>query len=460
MSMLQCAPAKQNDEPTPDTSTNVGQDDGENAFGFGFVQTGFTLIQGQQSARAGLDKNWILLDSQSNVDIFCNSKLLTNIRKVPKGHHLVLRSNGGSMETHMIGDVRGYGTVWFNPNSLANILSFANVRKKFQVQLETGPLDPSPTINVTKKDGDVMSFIERDLGLYVHDVLGKNDMKNQRKTNSLLKANYDYVFVTTVESLENQFSLREVKEAKRARSLYVTLGRPSHQQFLKVLDTNFINNCPITKQDAERAYYIYGQDLATLKGKTTRSNPPHVRPSIHVPVPSYVRQWHNNVTICIDILYINNIPFFHSISRTLKFRTIEFLPSRKYKHLLLCLQNIINLYESREFVISNIHGDPEFECLQESFHPIQFYIGGKNDHIPEVERSIWTIKERFRSAVNGLPYTHYTKVMIVSLAYECCRLLNILPSFVKNTTHLCPLSIVCGIPIDFECEIKILVDQL
>ena len=38
--------------------------------------------------KAGIPPSWILLDSQSTVDVICNSKMLINIREAK--HHLVL----------------------------------------------------------------------------------------------------------------------------------------------------------------------------------------------------------------------------------------------------------------------------------------------------------------------------------------------------------------------------------
>ena len=189
MSMLQCVPAPPQDVPNDRTSTDTDELS-DNDLSFGFLQTGFTMTQNSDGRYNGLNKSWILLDTQSNIDIFCNSRLLKKIRKVSDGNHLELRSNGGTMVVQMVGDVRGYGTVWFHPDSLANILSFANVRKKFNVHMSTGPKDPNPSIIVDKSNGDVMEFKEFELGLYVHEA-------NKRNDNHLLNSSYDYVFVTT-----------------------------------------------------------------------------------------------------------------------------------------------------------------------------------------------------------------------------------------------------------------------
>jgi len=108
------------------------------SLGFGFMQVCMT----QKSRYEGLNQDWILLDTQSNVDIFCNKELLTNVHKIP-GPGLHLRYNGGTMVTNMVVDTPNYGTVWYHHRSLANILSFANVRKRFSVTMATGPDDPS-----------------------------------------------------------------------------------------------------------------------------------------------------------------------------------------------------------------------------------------------------------------------------------------------------------------------------
>ena len=55
-----------------------------------------------------------------------------------------------------------------------------------------------------------------------------------------------------------------------------------------------------------------GPDLVSLKGKTVRSNPSSVRTQIYN-IPSQIMQQYRDVTLSVDIMKVNNIPFFMTI---------------------------------------------------------------------------------------------------------------------------------------------------
>jgi len=113
-----------------------------------------------------IPQTWVLLDSQSTISVFCNRNLLTKNRPCIKP--LLVHTNGGHQISNYVGEVRNFGTVWFNKKSLANILSLAEVRKKYRVTMDTAV---HPSMCIHRADGTIMHFTEYKSGLYFHDTL-------------------------------------------------------------------------------------------------------------------------------------------------------------------------------------------------------------------------------------------------------------------------------------------------
>jgi hypothetical protein len=51
---------------------------------------------------------------------------------------------------------------------------------------------------------------------------------------------------------------------------------PSTKDFLRIVARNQLPNCPITRDDILAAEDIFGPDIGSLKGKTTRRKPHRV----------------------------------------------------------------------------------------------------------------------------------------------------------------------------------------
>ena len=118
--------------------------------------------------KAGIPTSWILLDSQSTVDVISNKKLLTNIRD--SKWTLTLYCNVGKAIITQKGDLKGYGSVWYYPQGMANIMSLRNVKKKHKVMYDSSM---NTGLVVHKADGNNRVFMPSKKGLYFSDV--KND---------------------------------------------------------------------------------------------------------------------------------------------------------------------------------------------------------------------------------------------------------------------------------------------
>jgi hypothetical protein len=125
------------------------------------VQFAYVLAQSARDGEHGIDPDWILLNSQSTISVFKNADFLTNIRH--SGRVLCAITNGGHQDSDMVGDFPNLGEVWFNEDSIANmILSLANVRKVCHVTMDTSH---EPALLVHRLDGSVMKFVEHPSGL-------------------------------------------------------------------------------------------------------------------------------------------------------------------------------------------------------------------------------------------------------------------------------------------------------
>ena len=74
---------------------------------------------------------WLLLDSQLTVDLISNPRMLLNIREVRSEDAIRVHCNSGVKVVDRVGDLPGYGTVWYEPTGIANILSMSRATKKF-----------------------------------------------------------------------------------------------------------------------------------------------------------------------------------------------------------------------------------------------------------------------------------------------------------------------------------------
>ena len=73
-------------------------------------------------------KDWILLDSQSSINLFCNPALVKNIKEV--NNTLILATNAGDLSTKKQASVPDYGEVWFDDSAMTNVFSLAAMEDK------------------------------------------------------------------------------------------------------------------------------------------------------------------------------------------------------------------------------------------------------------------------------------------------------------------------------------------
>ena len=417
----------------------------------------FSFTQ-RRTAQAHIPNTWVLLDSQSTVSVFNNPLLVRNIRE--SGNVLEVVTNGGIQKSTQIADIPNFGTVWFNPKSIANILSLAEVCDICKVTMNS---EIEQALVVHKSDGNTMKFRRFKTGLYFFDAA--DDIQKALASDKSAPGHPSstavspYSLLQTVEDNKSKFSAREVEAADKARALYRMVGRPSQVKFEELIAKNLIVNCPITVADAKRAAIIYGPDPAFLKGKATKQKPSRVNVTAPLEIPRHIADHHRDVVMCADVFHVQGLMFLHTISRKLNFRTVALIPSREKLVLLEELNAVIELYHNRTFRITDVHADNEFECLRQELAQIRLNIVAQDDHVPEIERSIRTVKECLRVLVHGMPFKRIPKLLLVELVRSVIKNLNILPAKQGVCKDVNPRSVVAGLPNPDYNQLKIEIGQ-
>ena len=156
----------------------------------------------------------------------------------------------------MVGDLLGYGQVWYHPDAITNILSLNNVQKKFRVTYDSA----NGNKFVVHSEDYKRIFKATTKGLYVLD-------SNEE----------EYQFLETEMENSRSYSKRARHGAAKAKELFGIVQYPSLTDFKNMVRFNMIKNCPISIEDVEAMVAIYGLSVEALKGKTVRKKSPKVQ---------------------------------------------------------------------------------------------------------------------------------------------------------------------------------------
>ena len=213
-----------------------------------------------------------------------------------------------------------------------------------------------------------------------------------------------------------------------------------------------LRDCPVKRSDIAAAEDIFGPNLGALKGKTVWRPNPHVAMGTDG-VPPDIMKAHRSIILAMDIMLINKIAFFVTISRNLKFGTVEALPNRQIPTIIQQLKSVIALYRHRGFEISAILADNEFEAIRPQFPMLN--CAAANEHVPEVERFIRTIKDRVQSTYRMLPYKRIPRTMLIHFTKNSVFWLNAFPARDGVSSKHSPRYIMTGQELSYAHHVQL-----
>ena len=221
--------------------------------------------------------------------------------------------------------------MWFHPDGIANIISLSRVKTKYRITFNS---DMNNEFIIHKPDGSTRNFKESSHGLYFHDT--SMDVAGVAETGTAL--------VTTVADNASNYTHADYSCALLDCKTQQIIGQPSTQDYIQYMENNLIPNCPVTRRDIVTAEHIFEPDARSLKGKTMRKWPIGVGLYNHTPIPSGIIKQYHDVISAVDILYTNKLPFIATISRYIRFGTVEFLRNQQATMLTEHIKQVNRLY--------------------------------------------------------------------------------------------------------------------
>ena len=79
-------------------------------------------------------------------------------------------------------------------------------------------------------------------------------------------------------------------------------------------------------------------NLGSLKGKTTRTKLSRVIIGTYNELPTDILEKYSDVTLAVDIMYINEIPLVMTTSRAIHFGTAELIKNEKISTIMIALK--------------------------------------------------------------------------------------------------------------------------
>ncbi len=193
--------------------------------------------------------------------------------------------------------------------------------------------------------------------------------------------------------------------------------------------------------------------LMGVRGRMVRTTPESVIVD-HVMIPRAILERHKRVTLAINVMFVNGVPFLVSVSRGLNLITAEYIPSCTAKQLAAGIRRVMDVYSQGRLVVGTILTDNKFELLRILLWILAINTMAAKEHVPEVKGRIRLIQECERGVLNTLPFKKMPQVILIKLIYHIVLWLNAYPTKSGVSDTLSPREIVLQQKLNFKWHCK------
>ena len=141
-----------------------------------------------------------------------------------------------------------------------------------------------------------------------------------------------------------------------------------------------------------------------------------------------ILEQHQLVTLAVDVMFVNKVPFLFSVARGINLVVVEITPSHTAKQLAAGITRMIDLYAHGRFRVGTVVMDNKFKKLWNLVPILAISTMAVMEHVPEVECKIRLIKEWGRGILNALPFKKIPRLMMIELIYHMVLWLNTFPA--------------------------------
>ena len=144
---------------------------------------------------------------------------------------------------------------------------------------------------------------------------------------------------------------------------------------------------PVTVEDVKIAEHIFGPDMSSLKGKSTRRKPKPVRKDL-VEIPAKTTEKHHDIELCMDTMFVNEYGMLTAIDRSIRFQSVVLIDTKTQDDYYKALDVIFCQYNKGGFAIKTIYCNGEYHAMMnkvsDNLDVVMNYTNA-SDHVPEVE---------------------------------------------------------------------------